>query len=492
MAREDVNIKVSANVAEAIRLWKAMEEGPQAMGRELDALGTKGKKAGGGMAADFEKLVGKWASITAGIEAAKKILDAFIKSQQEALKTTGDASKSTDAMTRELFLLTPGNKSQQQIRTDMLTMSANRGTSAQMTKDVMASLLGAGYSYDQVVGGGGADAVLRTLSATNATGAGIDAKQLTDALTAHLSATGQDRSAANLQAAGLGIQGLFAATKMEMTDLTAWAPRSKNIADISGLKNEIIGIASMFKDVTSADVGATATHTAMVRLAASANNKRSMRALAELGLKPQDVDFQGESFGQVQQLLAQRFEAAGANAPRIKSALFGNEGLIAGNVLFSQAGVQQYRERLAMMNDQAGFDRSANVIEGGLQAKANAAEARSQMAHADEGFVDPETARKEMMTWLKQNEASAAARALAVTAFDETLKWTSDPAAATFAGVRWVGGSRETSQAIVDRARANEVQTVKIELTDQNQVQIPHKKTVKNIENRSPKPKAGR
>ena len=38
MAREDVNIKVSANVAEAIRLWKAMQEGPQQMARELDGL----------------------------------------------------------------------------------------------------------------------------------------------------------------------------------------------------------------------------------------------------------------------------------------------------------------------------------------------------------------------------------------------------------------------------------------------------------------------
>jgi uncharacterized protein YqeY len=44
MAREDVNIRVSSNVAEAIRLWQAMEAGPQAMGKVIGAV--KGKVAG--------------------------------------------------------------------------------------------------------------------------------------------------------------------------------------------------------------------------------------------------------------------------------------------------------------------------------------------------------------------------------------------------------------------------------------------------------------
>ena len=45
MAREDVNIKVSANVAEAIQMWKAMEAGPDGMAKALSAMGDKGAKA---------------------------------------------------------------------------------------------------------------------------------------------------------------------------------------------------------------------------------------------------------------------------------------------------------------------------------------------------------------------------------------------------------------------------------------------------------------
>lgn len=77
MAKEDVNIKVSANVAEAIQLWKAMEAGPDGMAKALTTMGDKGSKATKGMEAEFTAFIGKWGSAAAvigGVTAALKAM----------------------------------------------------------------------------------------------------------------------------------------------------------------------------------------------------------------------------------------------------------------------------------------------------------------------------------------------------------------------------------------------------------------------------------
>ena len=57
MAKDDVNIKVTADVAEAIRLWNEMSKGPQKMANEMAAMGVKGRKATKGVTADLKKMV---------------------------------------------------------------------------------------------------------------------------------------------------------------------------------------------------------------------------------------------------------------------------------------------------------------------------------------------------------------------------------------------------------------------------------------------------
>ncbi len=485
MAREDVNIKVSANVAEAIRLWKAMEAGPQGMANELDQLGARGKKAAAGMGAEFDKIVGNWVGIAAAIAAAKKILDAFMQSQREHALRQAGASVGADQLSRELFQLTPGDRALSTIRNDMLQLAQTRRVAPMQSKEAIAALLGAGYSYDQAVTGGGADAVLRTLAATNATGKDVDTKGLVDALTGHLSATGQEKTQENLLKAGMAVQGMFAATKLEIEDLQNLAPRAKNIYDATGLANEQIPILSQFKDVTTADVGATSFHTATLRLLGAKSNRRSSRAIDELGLKPEDVDFQGESFFDVQNTLAAAFERAGPNAGRLKGTLFGNEGILAANVLFSREGAAQTRQRLGMAADPTAFNRAAAVTEGGLQAKAAAAESAEMQVHASESFTDPETARKLFFSDLEASgKSNAFYRTIGGAAFSTGMVLSGgDADIATGMAVDAVGGSEDWVNSVIQRSQADAVPVVRIELTDQNAVAIPHKAEVNKVGN---------
>lgn len=483
-ARDEVNIKVSADVAQAIRAWRAMEQGPEAMANELEALGRKGKAAASGMQGEFQKLVGQWATIAAAIATAKQILDAFMSSQQQALKKTTSATTSADAMTRELFLLTPGDKSLDTIRNDMLRLAKQRRVQPGQAKEAMAALLGAGYSYDDTTkAGGAADAALRTLAATNATGKNVDTKSLVDALTGHLSATGQEKTAANLEKAGIAAQAMFAATKLEITDLLALGPRAKNISSITKLGNEQIPILSQFKDVTTADVGATAFHTASLRLKMAKDNPRSARALKELGLKPEDVDFAGESFFDVQNRLAGAFDKAGPDAQRIMGRMFGNEGILAGNVLFTKSGAAETRRRIGMAGDRDAFNFAASVNEGGYAAKQNLADVEQMQAFFESGATEPELARQALSNKLKEMKLGRFKTVAAERAFDSLLYVTGDPETAITGATNMLGTlsglNGEDATAYSEKLRSSisqsaKAETIVIKLTDQDGVAIPH------------------
>jgi hypothetical protein len=84
MAKEDVNIKVSANVAEAIQLWKAMEKGPEGMANALSDMGQKGKKAGKDIGDSAFDLVGKWTSVAAAVGLVTKALHDMEQNAQAA------------------------------------------------------------------------------------------------------------------------------------------------------------------------------------------------------------------------------------------------------------------------------------------------------------------------------------------------------------------------------------------------------------------------
>lgn len=485
MAREDVNIKVSANVAEAIRLWKAMEQGPKGMANELEALGTKGKKATKGLNDELGAMVGQWGSLAAAIVAAKRVLDAYMASQQAAWDRQKTSTRTADQMSRELYNLADGKKSLDTIRNDFLGLAQNRKVAPGQAKDAIGALLGAGYSYDQAVDQGGADAVLRTLAATNATGKEINVKELTDALTAHLAATGQSRTKENLLGAGQAIQAMFAATKLETQDLQMFAPRAANIFSATGLGNEQIAIASQLRDVTTADVGATTFQSAIDRLQAGATNSRVRRGLKGIGLNPEDVDFVGEDFFEVQRRMGAAFDKAGPEAAKYRQLIFGSEGKLGANRLFSTEGAAETQERLRMMRNTAAFNQAADVTEGGLAGKSAAADAAEVQANFKQGFVDPEIARKQLLVELERYGFNRAQQAVAEFDFDSNMKVWGD---AEYA-VKQVGLGPKTTQKIIDAARAETVKLdLNLTLTDQNGVAVPVKSEVKNVgKNKAPK-----
>lgn len=494
-AREDVNIKVSANVAEAIRMWQEMQRGPEAMAGELDKLGRTGKRAAKGMAAEFESLVGRWASVRAGVEAVRQAIEFAIAAQKEFLELQGGATAPVDTALRRFLVQTDAPLSAGEgIRQRVLDTARQRRVQPTTAFESATQLASSGFDRQEVVEGGALDEFLKLLNATNATGENVDSTQLTKAMVQFLTATKQGLTSDAIRDNAVTIQGLFRGTNLQTGNLARFAPEAAKIRDVTGLGREQLPLFSQFLDVTDEATGATVFRSAAVSLATAGATPKKAAGLKLLGLTPEDVDFQGESFFDVQERLAQGFASVEQRIANIAAKqIFGQDALLARSVLFSEEGIRTTQERLAIGGDVAGFEKAVGITEGGLEAKRRGSESQKSGAFFDAGFVDPETARNVLLSKLKEEGAGPLEIGIKAKLFDLALSTGADAAggvtAATtaFSGLglqpsSFDEGNRAFVGEVVNEARATPLQ-VKVELTDQDGVAVPHKSEVNELSN---------
>ena len=388
MAREDVNIKVSSNVAEAIQMWKAMEEGPQAMANQMDIMSQRGKKGANDMASAFEGLIGKWASITTGIMAAKAALDIYIQAKERMNELENENTLTVDEASRRLFVqgTVTDTDEQSRIRQQVLRIGTNRATTGENAFAAATQLVSSGFSMDETVNGGGLDEFLKILNTTNASGANTNPDELAKAMVQYMTASGQDLTAENLRSNGIAIQSLFRGTNLQVGGLARFAPEAATIAQFTGQTSNEMGAAySQFLDVTDDAKGSTAYRSGVVSLATAGADRKKTEALKQLGLDVTDVDFQGESFEQVLQRLSTAFgKVSGDQRNVLMKQLFGQDGMTFGNVMLSDQAIAEYRRRVALTKDEAGFNATLGIAESGISAEERRTTTMEQQNFFDE------------------------------------------------------------------------------------------------------------
>lgn len=483
MAREDVNIKVSADVAEAIRMWRAMEQGPQGMANELDALGKKGKNAATGMEAEFGKLVGKWASIGGAIQGARMILDGMIKAQEQYNRMVKEASVPLDTLTRN-FVNQAGYTNQQGAvaQRRILGIAEQRAVTPQTAFEAATQLASSGFAPD-VASGEGLNELLKMANSINAAGGNVNVAEIGGAVVNFLQATRMPGTAESIAKVGPQVQGLFQQTDLKAEHLASFAPKAATIAQMTGLKQEQLPVLSQFLELTNIDQAGTAFKTAMVSLATAGADNTKTQALKNIGLKPEDVDFVGEDFFAVQSRMAKAFESASPDVANIAAKqILGQEGLLARAAIFTSDTTATTQQRLKMFASGEQYERAAAITEGGIEARGRAADSRNVAAFGDPNFLDFDTVRKDMMTAMQAGGSSRFSQAIAGGVFD---MYSMLPGATADTALRAALGPANATAAnqIIDQNRATMPGDIKVrvELTDQDGVAIPHKSDVDKL-----------
>lgn len=458
MAKDEVNIKVSADVAEAIRLWKAMSEGPEAMSRELEAVGKKGRAAASGMEAEFSKIVGTWTSITGAMNLARGALDQVIKAQQAYNQLVENASVPVDTLKRKWANQT--GASNQQMADDtksILGIAVQRAVTPETAFATATQLASSGFSPEEA-SGASLDTILKLANATNFAGDGADVAGMAGAMINFLQATKQPATKEAIEEAAKAVHGLFQGTDLNAGQLSRYAPIGGAIYSQTGMGTEQLGILSQFLDA-SPDVGVagTAMKAAFSGLATAGGKTNKRAALAKLGLKPEDVDFVGEDILQIQERIVRGFESVPKNEANIAAAtLFGQEGLLAKTAFFDRAAMATTRERMAAISSGAQFERAHLMTEGGNEAAARREQAKSALSFAQQGYNSPTTMNTALINEMNDRGYGAFNQAI-TSAWYNTMTMLPGMDAesalrATFAGGEKPGGITE---AILNRTQTN-------------------------------------
>lgn len=416
MAREDVNIKVSANVAEAIQMWKAMEAGPEGMAKALDGMGQKGSKSTKSMGDELVSMVGKWASVGAAVAAVTSAInaqwEAVKRLRQEKIGNTNDVD---EVWTQ--FQVQSGLKNgpeSDRVRAQLFQTIANRRTAPLPGLESAVALGSAGASVQDITGGG-LDEFLKLITASNAVGRGSgNQAELAKSMVMFLKANGLQPNREGMAGTSLAIQQLFGGTNLQLSNLNRFAPEAGKIAKMSGMAPEDqLAQYSMFLDTMEESMGAVAMRSGIVRLATAGSTPEQVKALKGIGLKPEDVDFQGEDWAEVYSRLQKGFSGVPAERANISAKkLFGDEGLPFYTTLLAPGSLEEARKRGAMARDPTGAADRLGTAENSLAAGARQAETLAAYGLYDKGTKDPAIVRKRLDALLKNwgaDEATMAA-----------------------------------------------------------------------------------
>lgn len=485
MARDDVNIKVSANVAEAIRLWKAMQEGPEQMAREMDGLAAAGKKGAKGMASEMDRFLGRLTAVTMALAAAKKLFSEWQALRRGEVERQGRAADSVDSASRQLYVQAGSKGDWNAMRKQVLDIAVARSANPTQAFNAATQLVSSGFTADQVLQGGVLDDFLKNLAATNQTGQGIDSQSLAKSISLFLNATGQ-MNRQGMQSTGVATQNLFQGTNLQLSDLQRHAPEAGVIAQMTGMKTEQLGVLAQFLNNADIAKASTAFRSGVVSLATASAMPKKVRALQEIGLTPGDVDFQGENFFQVQETLTKALQQVAPEVRnRVMARLFGAEGILFGTTLLTPEGVAQSREYQKIAANRGSFDAAVQINEGSLAARRERETARESRAFFREDFVDPELVRKAIINWIEERNQNGFAKGvnktIAGAAFDASMYMGGDPESAARAAINTqvftADAAQRAQEKILDRARAEHI-NINLTLTDQDKIAIPHKSEV--------------
>lgn len=228
---------------------------------------------------------------------------------------------------------------------------------------ISTQLVSSGFAQQDVESGAALRTVLELKAATNQFGKSMgDVKESVQATSQFLKAIGFDSpSAANIRSTGGKLTQLFEGSDIQFRDLSPLAVQAAGLKAMGISENQQLATFSAGVDVLGGEQGATAFQQTAVGLRAAGTTPKGTKALASIGLTPEDVDFIGEDFPTALKTL--KTALAGVDEKTASDAvinIFGKQAAKATQTLLGKTDVID--QRLGILEGDA-FDRNVGIFQ---------------------------------------------------------------------------------------------------------------------------------
>ena len=304
----NVEVILSAQDASVVRAWQNYKNNIAAVDAQLNKLDNTQRKNNASanqfnqaMQSGIEHVAGiasGWFGIAAAVAEAVSEVNKFLEANDKAQKASEDAAKKQEHERKRIQVQSgQGPLAAQDAQHRLRSIAQETATSNADMTDIATMLLSSGADVKTATGGG-AKSIAQFLKAQALKGNQVNVEQFTDSITAFLAGQGKDLNDQNISqlVSQLQSQGIKE-TKFKIPDLKYWAQEAQTLQKVGGMSQEdILGLAGATSGAVGAEHGARQVREIIKNLAVADSQPDRVKALKQLGLKPEDVDMKGETY----------------------------------------------------------------------------------------------------------------------------------------------------------------------------------------------------
>lgn len=249
---------------------------------------------------------------------------------------------------------------------------------------IQTQLASSGFKQADVDSGAALGQILDLKAATASFGEGdVDEKQAAKTSSMTLKGYGMENSAANMRVLNQKWTSLFKESDVQMGDFEQFAPKLSGLKNFGMTLNEALGTFSAGAEVLGGNKADSGLANFVDRAATAGAHPERVDALAEVGIKPEDIQFgaNGKSFLDNLDTMRKKFSAADVGTRNnVISKTFGQDAAPMANYLLSDEGFERTKKLVESAGDTSAYDT-------GLKTFQNSRFARQQNAANKEEFT---------------------------------------------------------------------------------------------------------
>lgn len=302
-----VEVILSTKDAQTVRAWQNYKNNIAAVDAQLGKLdGTQRKNAASANefnraieegASQLAGIASGWFGISAAISAAVSEVNNYLEANDKAQKSSEDAAKKQEYRRKRLQVQSgKGPLAAEEAQGRLRTIAQETATSNEEMTDIATMLLSSGAD-EKTATGGGAKSIAEFVKAQALKGNQVNTEQFTDSITAFLAGQGKDLNNENISTLVKQLQSQgIKETKFKIPDLKYWAQEAQTLQKVGGMSQEdILALAGATSGAVGAEHGARQVREIIKNLAVAGSQPDRVKALKQIGLKPEDVDMKGET-----------------------------------------------------------------------------------------------------------------------------------------------------------------------------------------------------
>lgn len=377
MANGQVNIKWTSEHQQLLDAYRQLQRSNDKLQQQMAALQNKSAQA-----FDASKLL-KYAasviSISTAWALATRGLTMYMEAQRKLRQESSDKTVAFDEEFRKFRVVSgmTDNARAAKAQNVAYDVAERYSTDPGKVAEAAKELSSAGFSDQEIIEGGVLDSFIKAMRAGGMSGQEFNPSEAVEAITAIMNANNLPKTAESMDRINEAIVNL-GETKIRVSELKDLAAEASTLAGAHITPEEQLATFAALRETFAAPEAATLYRNVVGRLQTAAGSPAKVKALSMLGIKPEEVDFVGETQEEVLARLQQGVESVSEETANVAlSKLFEERGVAGARYLLDNQ--DKIKENEAMI-EQDRFGTALNIATQGPSHERRAAEIADERA----------------------------------------------------------------------------------------------------------------